>query len=133
MPLTLPLHTAPRVAPIARATLQPPPTDATAPWRARLRIHVSGDPARPRPFERAQAWLRSLLRLSQGPTRVCIDDLQGHCFLTADAAPALLEVPLPAGTYHVTVRQGRTQRRYTVTLQQGATVNLVLHPANPRV
>jgi hypothetical protein len=38
----------------------------------------------------------------------------------------VLEVPLPAGTYHVNVRLGDAKRRYTVTLEHGATVNLYL-------
>lgn len=67
-------------------------------------------------------------------TALQIDDLHGQRFFATDNACALITLPLPAGTYHVTVRAGGLQRRYTVALQDGATVDLHLPPpaAPPR-
>ena len=56
--------------------------------------------------------------------RVQVDDLQGRSVFAAAGLRAPIDVPLPAGTYHVSVRLGERQRRYTVTLEQGATVDL---------
>ena len=60
------------------------------------------------------------------PTRVRIDDLQGRQFYASDDDTSLIDVDLPAGTYHVTVHVGALQRRYTVALDQGATFNMQL-------
>lgn len=38
----------------------------------------------------------------------------------------LIDLPLPAGTYHVTLNQGGLQRRYTVALEHGARFDLHL-------
>jgi hypothetical protein len=65
-------------------------------------------------------------RPARPPALVRIDDLQGRRFFTSEDARACIDLPLPAGTYHVTVRLGELQRRYTVVLEQGATVRLDL-------
>jgi hypothetical protein len=63
---------------------------------------------------------------------VRIDSLQGcPCFAFEDVG-SLIDVPLPAGTYHVTVVLGAMQRRYTVTLEHGATFDLRLPLAMDR-
>jgi hypothetical protein len=74
-----------------------------------------------------RAWVASLL--GQAPSAhadVHVDDLGGQQFYAAEDAQSLLEVPLPAGTYHVNIRLGDAKRRYTVTLEHGSTVNLYL-------
>ena len=38
----------------------------------------------------------------------------------------MIDVPLPAGTYHVAVHVGQIKRGYTMTLDQGSLVNLYL-------
>lgn len=55
---------------------------------------------------------------------VRIDDLQGRRFFTSDEVRESIDLALPAGTYHVNVRHGHQQRRYTVTLEHGSTVDL---------
>ena len=55
-----------------------------------------------------------------------VDDLQGRRFYSAEHAGSLTAVALPAGTYHVKACWGDVQRRYTVTLEPGATVDLHL-------
>ncbi len=60
------------------------------------------------------------------PTGVRVEDLQGHEYFAADDVRPLIDLPLPSGTYHVTLRQGEQQRRYTVALEHGARVDLHL-------
>lgn len=74
----------------------------------------------------------SVQRRPPVPVGVQIDDLQGRQFFASDDARSLLNVPLPAGTYHVTARRGDSQRRYAVTLEQGATFDLHLRQASDR-
>lgn len=73
--------------------------------------------------------LRQRRRTAAG---VRIDDLQGRHFFASEDARSLIDVSLPAGTYHVTVQLGDFSRRYTVTLAQGTTVDLHLPPAPER-
>jgi hypothetical protein len=63
---------------------------------------------------------------TSAPTGVRIDDLAGRQFFATDDARSTIDVPLPAGTYHVNVRLGHRLRRYTVTLEHGATFDLSL-------
>jgi hypothetical protein len=63
---------------------------------------------------------------------VRVDDLLGKPHFAADDVRSLIDVALPAGTYHVNVRLGEVQRRYTVTLEQGKTFDLHLHPLQGR-
>jgi hypothetical protein len=53
-----------------------------------------------------------------------IDDLRGRRMLSLQNARPPLEVALPAGTYHVSLRRGALRRRYTVTLEPGALFRL---------
>ena len=67
------------------------------------------------------AWaLSTTQRQRARPTGLRIDDLQGRQFFTLDQLRAVTDVPLPAGTYHVSVHHGEQQRLYTVTLVPGA-------------
>ena len=58
-----------------------------------------------------------------------IADLQGRHYFSASVLPSVIDLPLPAGTYHVTVSQGGQHRRYTVALEQGITFDLHLDGA----
>jgi hypothetical protein len=63
---------------------------------------------------------------------VVVDDVQGRQFFVCEDARPLIDLSLPAGTYHVTLRAGALQRRYTAALQDGATVELRLPPPAAR-
>jgi len=60
------------------------------------------------------------------PMRVRVADLQGREVRCVDTTESLIELPLPAGTYDVTVTLGRLRRRYTMTLASGASCDLHL-------
>ncbi len=62
----------------------------------------------------------------RAPLKVEINDLQGCRVLAIDNAGSLIDVPLPAGTYHVTAHLGKLRRGYTMTLQQGESLDLHL-------
>lgn len=106
---------------------------ATTPLSARLLIHAT-DGARESHGSLADALQRWRALVAPGvvqrrrsiPTGVHIDDLEGRPFFASEDIRALIDVPLPAGTYHVNVRLGEVRRRYTVTLEQGVTFNLYL-------
>lgn len=99
---------------------------------AQLLIHAAGDtPARDGVLERLLMLLRGLMsdgRQRQAPpgTSLRIADLQGRPCFAADNTLTLVAVHLPAGTYHVSARLGAVERRYTLTLERGATVDLYL-------
>lgn len=83
-----------------------------------------------RVLHRWRAWATTGAR--KGPAaRVALQiaDMQGRPLFHADELPPLIEVPLPAGTYHVTVNLGEQQRRYTVALKQGTRFDLYLRGA----
>jgi hypothetical protein len=103
---------------------------ATAVATAHLTIHSAGRAGSGPGF---MAMLRQRLRAPlhawrrrQAPARigVQIDDLQGRPFFRSAEPWPLIDVPLPAGTYHVTVDLGELRRRYTVTLEPGAALDL---------
>lgn len=110
-------------------------THAADPASARLVI-LGNDPAAP-----AAGWLAGARRCWQGwvdrlglhapapRTRLCIDDLQGRHFYASDDATPPVAMELPVGTYHITIRMGGVERRYTVALDRGAVFRLRL----PRV
>jgi hypothetical protein len=99
---------------------------------ARLLIHT-GDPVDidRRHFETP---LRRLFALhtdgpcnrSRVPLTLQIDDLEGRRVHTVDDAGPLVDVPLPAGTYQVSVHLGTLRRSYTMTLLPGASFDLHL-------
>lgn len=107
---------------------------ATAASPARLLIHASTKStcAAGGALGRAVLWLNLRVshllkgRVPALASVVQIDDLLGRRFFDSEKAWPLIEVTLPAGTYHVTVRLGSLHRRYTVTLEQGATFHLHL-------
>lgn len=88
---------------------------------AHLRIHAGATAGAGWLARVARAWCAAPPAL-----RVCVDDLQGQRHVDADGVGALIDLPLPANTYHVTARLGELQRRYTVLLEPGATVDLHL-------
>jgi len=111
---------------------------ATGPLPAHLLIHRAGGGSRYRGMlECLLLRLRALIWLELGsdrrlPTGVRIDDLQGHAFFASEDARTLIDVALPAGVYHVNVRTGDWQRRYTVSLAHGASLDLYLRLAANR-
>jgi len=114
------------------------PSDPAAAVAARLLIHAppADGAARAGPgvvlpwLSRLRAWLQD--RHALGPAvraGLRIEDLQGQPFFATDDPRPSIALALPAGTYHVTVHRGALQRRYTVTLEPGRTVDLQLPPA----
>ncbi|WP_367847357.1 hypothetical protein [Rhodoferax sp. WC2427] len=113
---------------------------STPPPEASLVIHAAADPAeRGTLFTAPLAWwywLRSLYAPApnpaakpEGPLRLHIDNLQGQRVFTADDAGPLVELALPAGTYHVTAVLGTLCRGYTLTLVEGVPNDLYLCPS----
>lgn len=104
------------------------------PLPAHLLIHAgtvvapgAGNPLFEGLLQRWRAWATKAWRqCPSAPKGVYVDDLQGRQFFASDDANALIDVPLPAGTYHVSVRLGEVRRRYTVKLEHGSTVELYL-------
>ena len=107
-------------------------TDATTHASARLLICAGEDDSAGRGIlAGVRSWLRSLLSRGLRPNRrepTClhVDDLEDRPLFASDDVRAPIDIRLPAGTYHVTVRLGQLHRRYTVTLQHGATFDLHL-------
>jgi hypothetical protein len=105
---------------------------------ARLLIHAEGCiDATGRHFESALQRLRMLFSAEpkhdrRVPLRLRIEDLQGRPVLALDDAGHLVDVALPAGTYHVTADLGGVRRRYTMTLNQGSSFDLHLRLARQR-
>ena len=76
-------------------------------------------------------WLCALfqyraLRSQRGQLRLNIADLHGRQVLATEVGGLLTVVSLPAGTYHVDAHLGNVRRRYTMTLEQGASFDLYL-------
>jgi hypothetical protein len=99
---------------------------------AHLLIHTDTELDR-RGRRSAAAPLQRLLELySDGPERertrlhVEIHDLRGHQVLAVEDASPLVDVTLPAGTYHVSTRLGTVQRSYTMSLRAGGAFDLHL-------
>lgn len=100
---------------------------------ARLLIHAAQDTGkhcgRVGAFlRRWRAWALQVTRGDPPAQQVVLQiaDLRGRPFFSANEMQPLMEVLLPAGTYHVTVKRGTQQRRYTVALETGVTFNLQL-------
>lgn len=77
-------------------------------------------------------WRRALARVrgdGPAPHTLEIFDLPGHRLLSLSRVGAVVDLVLPAGTYHVTTQHGEHRRSYTVVLEQGATTELKLLPA----
>lgn len=103
-----------------------------SPASARLLIHARDDHPPGRHADSPLQRLRALYPhggTRQGrhePLRLLIDTLDGDTVLAIDDAGPLVDVALPAGTYHVTAHLGETQRGYTMTLGQGMAFDLHL-------
>ncbi len=105
---------------------------AVNPSAARLQIHAGS--AWGTGGGRARSllqWLRSLYRSlprrdERAPLRVKIADAQGQQVLALEDSAPLMVVFLQAGTYHVDARLEDVRRRYTMTLEQGASFDLYL-------
>ncbi len=109
-----------------------PHTEAPSP--ARLVIHAQHHVSSGRTFESPLRRMRtSNSRVAgngkQEPLNLRIDTLQGLRVHAIDDAGPLVDVPLPAGTYHVTVHLGQVRRSYTMTLEPGASFDLYLRLA----
>ena len=92
------------------------------PNNARLVIHSEGASGADGLFESTLRRLRSLHSIAtrlyaRSPLAVQIDDLQGRSVLTIAAAGPLLDVPLPAGTYHVIKQLSPRFQKMTPHLQ----------------
>lgn len=107
---------------------------------ARLVIHAGrGVGASGRHVKSLLQWLRARCRAGTSPgkrmpLRLQIEDLQGHQALSlVDDGGPLVVVDLPAGTYHVHAQLGNLRRCYTMTLKEGASLDLYLNlaPAAP--
>jgi len=79
------------------------------------------------------AWHRLRARFSrrrqpatQTRLQLRVDDLQGRQLRAVDDAGPLTDWPLPAGTYRITAICGDLRRRYTLTLEPGASFDLYL-------
>ena len=107
---------------------------------ARLQIHADG-------IDRADAggvfaqWMARFRALNPFGTRspsshgagVRVRDVHGREHLVLDSLRSTVDIELPAGTYHVSVRLGSWRRLYTVTLESGRTFDLhVRLPAAPQ-
>jgi len=108
---------------------------APAASMARLLIHANHDVGASRPPQKAGLHrLRAFWAIGQrqeklAPLQLQVVDFHGHqAFATQDAG-LLIEVLLPAGTYHVTATRGSVRRRYTMTLDQGVSFDLYLRLA----
>ena len=119
--------------------------DTNAPARAatlaaaRLLIHADDDARdRGKPTESTLQRLRALYAEGpwhdeQAPLNLQIDDLQGRRVLCVEDAGPLVDVPLPAGTYHVNVCLGKVRRCYTMKLEPGTSFDLHLRLAPDRL
>lgn len=119
--------------------MQPPPLvhDRGAAPASHLLIHRDDDGA-----SLGKGWgLDSLLRLlrarvaaapqrGRAGLRVEIHDLSGQAMMVVEQAPALIDLPLPAGIYQVSTERCGLRRRYTVALGQGESLDLYLRPAD---
>lgn len=99
---------------------------------ARLLIHAHHDAGASRPSQEASLhrlrafWAIGKRQEQLAPLRLQIVDFRGDQVFAAEAAGLLIEVPLPAGTYHVTATRGMVRRSYTMTLEQGVSFDLYL-------
>lgn len=78
-------------------------------------------------LQRIRALVRDRSRPSPTAASLEIHDVQGHRLLWLTHTGALVDVVLPAGTYHVTLQVGNSSHRYTVALEQAAATHLYPH------
>ena len=107
-------------------------TSAISCHGAHLLIHADTEPVLKK--TRLVATLRRLRSLysheldnpDSAPLSLQINDLQGQRVFVVESAAPLLDIPLPAGTYHVTAQCGHVCRSYTMAIEPGTTFNLYL-------
>jgi hypothetical protein len=107
---------------------------------SRLLIHAAGDDVGDGGdgwsvesiVKRMRAHVLDGSRGDRAPLALEIHDLQGHRMLALGDAGALVDVVLPPGTYHVSTQIGSTRRRYTVSLEPGASYDLYVRTAGAR-
>lgn len=102
---------------------------STAGSKSRLLIHTARNDTHQgwrlaAVLQRVRALMRDTSRTSPAAASLEIHDVQGHRLLALVHTEALIDVLLPAGTYHVTLQLGNSQHRYTVALAQAATTHL---------
>jgi hypothetical protein len=102
------------------------------PLTVRLRIHTDTHEADHEPGYkaalhrlRARVW-HDRSREDRLPLTIRIDDLQGRRYAEIEELAPLINVDLPAGTYHVTAERGAALRRYTIKLESGGGFDLYL-------
>ena len=99
---------------------------------SRLLIHADTVPMpRKTRFEATLCRLRRLYshdvdNTEVAPLSVQIVNLQGRRVFDVESDAPLLEIPLPAGTYHVTAQCGHVCRSYTMVMESGTSFNLYL-------
>lgn len=97
---------------------------------SRLLIHTlangGGGWTLPVLLRRALARVRGAASDDPAPPMLDILDLSGHRLLTVTHVGTVIDLALPAGTYHVTTRNGGNRRSYTVVLVQDRTTELQL-------
>jgi hypothetical protein len=111
---------------------------AVNPLAARLQIHSgSAWGSSGRRAGSLLKWLRALYsalprRDDRARFSLRIADAQGQQVVALEDGAPLTVVFLHAGTYHVDARQDNVRRRYTMTLEQGASFDLYLDLAPDR-
>lgn len=107
----------------------------TAAQPARLLIHAQDDhpPGRlaDSPLQRLRALYPTARPAGRAPLRLSVETLAGDNVLSLDDAGPLVDVSLPAGTYHVTAHLGDAHRGYTMRLDPGTEFDLHLRLAQP--
>ena len=102
---------------------------------ARLLIHAQDDHPAGRladsPMQRLRALYPSARPAGSAPLHLRIDTVAGDNVLSLDDAGPLVDVSLPAGTYHVTAHLGDAHRGYTMRLTPGEAFDLHLRLAQP--
>jgi hypothetical protein len=110
-----------------------PRTDPSADAHLLIHADAPGDHRRRRasesPLQRLLALYSDGADHDRASLRIEIHDLKGHRILTVDDASPLLDVSLPAGTYHVSTQLGPLKRGYTMSLQAGGAFDLYLRLA----
>jgi hypothetical protein len=121
-------------APPAASQSAPQPLGALPLTAAHLLIHAEIGEARQPGNSALQTALNGLRfryigrhrRASSIPLQLQVDDLQGQRMSAVADAGSLTDLPLPPGTYQITVRLGNYRRRYTMTLEPGTSFHLHL-------
>lgn len=104
----------------------------TSPPLARLLIHVDTElTATKTRFQNTWERLRWIYSFDLGhtdlaPLKLRIKDLQGKSVFAIKSVEPLLDIPLPAGTYHIAAERGKVCRSYTMAIEPGTSFDLHL-------